>query len=57
MRHLDVGTLWLQEQQLKKVIELKKVAGLENPSDLLTKHLSRERIDHYSDIIGYSYAE
>ena len=29
--HLDVGTLWLQEQQLRKVIELRKVAGLESP--------------------------
>ena len=31
VRHLDVGTLWLQEQQLWKVVELRRVAGLENP--------------------------
>ena len=41
VRHLDVGTLWLQEQQLRKVIELRKVAGLENPNDLLTTHLTQ----------------
>ena len=27
VRHLDVGTLWLQEQQLRKVVELRKVPG------------------------------
>jgi hypothetical protein len=57
VRHLDVGTLWLQEQQLRKVVELKKVAGLENPSDLLTKHFTQERIDHYCELIGYSFAD
>ena len=38
VRHLDVGALWLQEQQLRKVVELRKIAGLENPCNLLTKH-------------------
>ena len=42
VRHLDAGTLWLQEQQLRNVIELRKVAGFENLSDLLTKHLTDE---------------
>ena len=42
VRHLYVGIVWLQEQQLRKSLELKKVAGLENPSDLLTKHLTQE---------------
>ena len=30
VRHLDVGTLWLQEQQLRKVLEMQKVEGLKN---------------------------
>ena len=55
MRHLDFGTLWLQEQQLRDIVELKKVPGLENPGDLLSKNLSQERIDHYSELIGYAY--
>ena len=55
VRHLDVGTLWLQEQQLRKVVNLHKVPGLENPGDLLTKNLSQERVAHYSELIGYSY--
>ena len=56
VRHVNAETLWLQEQQFRKVIELKNVAGLENPSDLLTKHLTQERIDHYCELTGYSFA-
>ena len=57
VRHLDVGTLWLQEKQLRKIIEMHKVAGLLNPSDLLTKHLSRERVDCYSSMLNYRFAD
>ena len=57
VRHLDVGTLWLQEQHSRKVVELHKVAGLVNPIDLLTKHLTQERIDHYCELIAYTFAE
>ena len=52
VRHLDVGTLWLQEQQLRRVVDLRKVEGLKNPGDLCTKYLSLERIDTYSGMIG-----
>ena len=31
-----------------------KVAGLERPTELLTKHLTQERIELYSDLIGYT---
>ena len=57
VRHLDVGTLWLQEQQLRRVVEFKKVEGLNNPEGLCTKPLSRERIDTYTKLIGYKFAD
>ena len=41
VRHLDIGVLWLQEQQLRRVVELTKVLGTENPADLMTKHLAQ----------------
>ena len=45
LRHLDTHTLWIQQAVRNKRIELRKVAGEENPSDLLTKHsLSREKL-------------
>ena len=36
---------------------MKKVARLLNPGDLVTKHLSRERIDCYSKLLNYRFAE
>ena len=57
VRHLDVGSLWIQEQQLGRIIELKKVAGLLTPGDLSTKNLCIELVDTYSDIIGLVFAE
>ena len=36
VRHLEVGSLWIQEQQLKRIVEMLKVPGLENPADLVT---------------------
>ncbi len=45
LRHLDTHTLWIQQAVRNKRIELRKVAGEENPADLLTKHsLSREML-------------
>ena len=56
VRPLDVGTIWLQEQQFRRVVDLRKVEGLKNPGDLCTKYLSLDRIDTYSDMMGYEYA-
>ena len=39
VRHLDIGVLWLQENQLRRIIELAKIAGTENTADLMTKNL------------------
>ena len=39
VRHLEVATLWVQERLKAKDFKLKKVSGIENPGDLLTKHL------------------
>jgi len=57
VRHLDVGMLWLQEQQLKQVIHMTKILGTENPADLMTKNLSRESIDKYSRMLGFEFRD
>ena len=41
LRHLQTGALWLQDQQLKKVVVLGKINGSDNASDLMTKNVSR----------------
>ena len=57
VRHLDVGSLWLQEQHLRKVIEFTKVSGTANPADLMTKHLSKDLVDGYMVHLGFVFRE
>ena len=38
LRHLDTHTLWIQQAVRNRRIDLRKVAGEENPADILTKH-------------------
>ena len=46
VRHLDVASLWLHEKELRNMIEMRKVPGLDNPPDVCTKHLTRDKFDH-----------
>ena len=55
VRHLDVGVLWLQEQQLKQMIDLTKVAGTKNPADLMTKNLNKDQIDQYVEMLDFHF--
>ena len=43
VRHLDVGTLWLQEQALRRALEFMKVKGTPNPADLMTNEAPSTR--------------
>ena len=52
LRQFQTGALWIQEQQLRNVVAFQKISGLVNPADLFTKHLSRECIDKYVDMLG-----
>ena len=45
MRHNNIKSLWIQERQNEKYLELRKVLGTENPADLMTKHLARQPLD------------
>ena len=44
VRHLAVGQLWVQEKLRYKEFSLYKVLGLQNPADMLTKHVSAEEL-------------
>ena len=37
VRHLDVGVLWRQEHQLKRLVDFAKVSGTQNPAALMTQ--------------------
>ena len=45
MRHINVNSLWIQERQNEKDLELRKVLGTDNPADLMTKNLARQSLD------------
>ena len=49
-RHLDVDLLWIQ--RIKGLV-IKATTGKDNPTDLGTKSLSREKIRKFMTTIGY----
>ena len=57
IRHLQTGALWLQEQELRKLLRLKKVNGSENCSDMMTKNVSRELIDRHSKVMSIEFRD
>ena len=52
IRHLHVSDLWVQDRLKRKDFTLTKVAGADNPADLLTKHVSRDIMKKHMDMIG-----
>ena len=54
VRHLHVSDLWIQDRLKRGDFTLTKVAGSENPADLLTKHVSRELMLKHMMAMGLS---
>ena len=52
IRHLDTGTLWLQQAVKDKQIGICKVNGTENPSDLMTKFTDHATLEKLCAIMG-----
>ena len=44
MRHLEIRDLWLQKEVADGKLVVEKVAGTENPADLMTKILTLKEI-------------
>ena len=58
LRHLDTHTLWIQQAVRSGRVDLRKVAGSENPADLLTKHsLSREKLIELTGLYSCRHIE
>ena len=47
LRHLDTNYVWIQEKAAKGDLNFKKVAGVDNGADLLTKTLSWNEIQSH----------
>ena len=44
MRHVKIGTLWIQEKNQTGDIQYTKVQESSNPADLMTKNVNRRRM-------------
>ena len=53
IRHIDVALLWLQDLVRKERIKMTKVAGKDNPADMLTKCLPGVKISEISRRLGF----
>ena len=57
LRHVRVGILWIQEKVEEGEVSVRKVAGEENPADLLTKNVNAAKIEKYMNLIGEQYRD
>ena len=52
LRHINVSALWIQDVQDREGASYMKVLGTEDPADLMTKYLTREKVDNAVDKMG-----
>ena len=57
VRHMAVAYLWLQEKLSKKELEVRKVAGSENPADLMTKYLTEAVMEAHRERLECVYED
>ena len=57
LRHVRVGLLWIQERIEDGDLAIEKVLGTNNPADLMTKKLTRSKIDQYMEICGQEFRD
>ena len=57
LRHVEVDVLWLQEQQARRLLPIRKVPGTANPADMGTKNLAVALMDKYLDQLNLEVKE
>ena len=55
VRHLSTGTLWLQEKQLKNLMDIRKIAGSENIADMFTKNIGQQLMERHISAMMLDY--
>ena len=48
LKHIEAATLYIQEKVKNKMVSLHKILGIENGSDVLTKHVARDILQSIS---------
>lgn len=57
VRHIEVDHLWIQEQEARRMLPIAKVAGGDNPADLMTKNVGIELAIKHLRTMGIRFAE
>ena len=47
LRHINIGLLWIQHKTESEEVVIKKVKGISNPADMMTKGVNREKLEKY----------
>ena len=55
VRHLSTGTLWLQEQELKNILEIVKIPGADNIADIFTQCIGQALMDKHLSSMNLEY--
>ena len=57
LRHINISLLWVQEQQKLKKLVYDKVPGQDNPADLFTKGVGREKLQQFAWASGQTFLD
>jgi len=57
LRHIRVQYLWVQDVIKEKRLGVQKVPGVDNPSDVLTKHLDASTMSRHLTTLGFNDAK
>ena len=57
LRHINIGLLWIQEKTETEEVIIKKVKGVSNPADMMTKSVNKEKLDKYMVMTKQMVAE
>ena len=55
VRHRATADLWVQDRLRKRDFSLEKIAGQDNPSDVLTKYVDRAMMVKHMERLGLHY--
>ena len=52
LRHVKIGSLWIQQKREDGELKYRKVLGTENPADMMTKHVSARDLESQLDKVS-----
>ena len=57
MRHVKIGTLWIQENNETGELQYHKVQGNSNPADLMMMNVNRRTLDKMAALLPQHFTE